>query len=70
MDNVVNTLAHRLGEHLPLSLARVKCLSELVLGLLRCESVNLRKLSLRMGGGAKCASQYRRLQRFFPEHKV
>jgi hypothetical protein len=67
MDNLVNTLARRLGEHLPLSLARINCLSVIVLGLLRCESVNLRRLSLRMGGGAKRESQYRRLQRFFPE---
>ena len=70
MDNVVNALARRLGEHLPLSLARINCLSGIVLGLLRCESVSLRRLSLRMGGGAKRESHYRRLQRFFPERAV
>jgi hypothetical protein len=70
MDNVVNALARRLGEHLPLSVARINCLSGIVLGLLRCESVSLRRLSLRMGGSAKRESHYRRLQRFFPERTV
>jgi hypothetical protein len=65
MDNVINTLTRKLGEHISLSQARLNCLSWLVLGLLRCESVSLRKLSLRMGGTAKRESHYRRLQRFF-----
>lgn len=65
MDTVINTLTRRLGEHLSLSKARLNCLSCLIVGLLRCESVNLRKLSLRMGGDAKPSSHYRRLQRFF-----
>ena len=65
MDNAINTLTRKLGEHVTLSLARLNCLSHIVLGLVRCESVNLRKLSLRMGGSTKPDSHYRRLQRFF-----
>jgi len=66
MDTMTDALARNLEEHLGLSLARLNCLSGIVLGLLRCESVNLRKLSLRLDGKAKRESQYRRLQRFFP----
>jgi hypothetical protein len=65
MDNVINTLTRKLGEHISLSQARLECLSGVILGLLCCESVSLRKLSLRMGGTAKRESHYRRLQRFF-----
>ena len=65
MDNVIGTLTRKLGEHLTLSKARMSCLSCLILSLLRCESVNLRKLSLRMGGESKRESHYRGLQRFF-----
>lgn len=70
MDKVVNTLTLRLGEHLSLSKARLECLAALVLALLACESVNLRKISLRMSGVAQPQSQYRRLQRFFPRPQV
>lgn len=70
MDKVINTLTLRLGEHLSLSKARLECLAAVVLALLACESVNLRKISLRISGDAKPESQYRRLQRFFPERAV
>jgi hypothetical protein len=67
MDKVINTLTLRLGEHLSLSKARLECLAALVLALLAGESVNLRKVSLRMHGAAEPESQYRKLQRFFPQ---
>lgn len=70
MEHVTNALARRLGEHLSLSLARLNCMSALVLALIRSESVSLRKLSLRLGGAAKKESQYRRLQRFFSHRPI
>ena len=66
MYKITATLTRFLGEHLTLSAARLICLSSITMSLLACESVSLRKLSLRMGGAAKPSSQYRRLQRFFP----
>jgi hypothetical protein len=65
MEHVLNTLTQRLGEHLSLSNARLKCMAQLVMALLACESVMLSKLALRMRGGALRDSQYRRVQRFF-----
>ena len=67
MRTVIKTLTQNLSEHLSASFSRLDCISNLIFALLSCESVNLRKLSLRMRGESLAASKYRRLQRFFPE---
>ena len=65
MEHMISTLSRKLGEHLSLSNARLNCMASLVMAMIRAESVSLRKLSLRLGGGAQHRSQYRRIQRFF-----
>lgn len=45
--------------------ARVVCMTNLLIGLLRAGSTNLSKAARHMPGGIKFASKYRRVQRFF-----
>ena len=54
-----------LNRHLDLNLARVKCLSALILALFKVKTVNLTELATAFPGHAQSESHYRRLQRFF-----
>ena len=47
--------------------ARVVCMTNLLVGLLRAASTNLSKVARHMPGGIKFASKYRRVQRFFAQ---
>ena len=58
-------LLHQLNSALDLNLARLKCLTMLVSGILRHRTVNLTILAAENHTGAKNESCYRRLQNFF-----
>ena len=53
--------------HLGWNLARVKCLSALILALFKVKTVNLTELATAFPGRAQSDSPYRRLQRFFQQ---
>ncbi len=56
----------RLGWHL----ARIKCLSCLIVGLYKVKTVNFTELATAFSGSAKVDSHYRRIQRFFKEVQI
>jgi hypothetical protein len=56
----------QLGWHL----ARVKCLSGLIIALFKVKTVNFTELATAFSGAAKVDSHYRRIQRFFKEVKI
>jgi hypothetical protein len=58
-------LTHILKPPLGWHLARVKCLSALIIALFKVKTVNLTELATAFGGRAQSDSTYRRLQRFF-----
>jgi len=58
-------LKHQLGWNL----ARVKCLSCLIIALFKVKTVNFAELATAFSGTAKVDSHYRRIQRFFKEVK-
>ncbi len=60
-------LSEKLGKHFFISSARLDCLSQIILGLIRTRNVNLKKISTTFNGDALIDSHYRRLQRFFSE---
>lgn len=47
--------------------ARVVCMTNILIGLLRAASTNLNKATRHMPGGTKFVSKYRRVQRFFAQ---
>jgi hypothetical protein len=51
-------------------LARIKCLSSLVIALFKVKTVNLTQLATAFPGRAEIASHYRRLQRFFQQVEI
>src|SRR5688572_31273927 len=51
--------------HFGWNLARVKCLSCLIIALFKVKTVNFTELATAFSGGAKTDSHYRRIQRFF-----
>ena len=56
-----------LNEQVGGNLVRIKCLSNLILGVIQCRSVNLTHLASHQSTTAKHASEYRKLQRFFEQ---
>ena len=58
-------LTELLKVHLGWHLARVKCLSALLIALVKVKTVNLAEVATAFPGHARSASPYRRLQRFF-----
>jgi len=60
---LTNVLKLHFGWHL----ARVKCLSCLIIALFKVKTVNFVELATAFSGSAKVASHYRRIQRFFKE---
>jgi hypothetical protein len=53
--------------HFGWNLARVKCLSCLIIALFKVKTVNFAELATAFSGSAKTDSHYRRIQRFFKE---
>lgn len=53
--------------HLGWNLARIKCLSCLIIALFKVKTVNFTELATAFSGAAKVESHYRRIQRFFKE---
>ena len=53
--------------HFGWNLARVKCLSCLIIALFKVKTVNFVELATAFSGSAKVDSHYRRIQRFFKE---
>jgi len=60
-------LADVLKLHFGWNLARVKCLSCLIIALFKVKTVNFAELATAFSGSAKTDSHYRRIQRFFQE---
>ena len=60
-------LTHVLKLHFGWHLARVKCLSCLIIALFKVKTVNFVELATAFSGSAKVDSHYRRIQRFFKE---
>jgi hypothetical protein len=56
--------------HFGWHLARVKCLSGLIIALFKVKTVNFAELATAFSGTAKVDSHYRRIQRFFKEVKL
>ena len=63
-------LCEVLSEQVGGNLARIKCLSNLILGVIQCRSVNLTHLASHQATTAKHASEYRKLQRFFEQWSI
>jgi hypothetical protein len=59
-------LTQELEEHFTANKSRIKCMAQIIRGLFLCQTVNLSRIATRMSG-AKHESQYRKLQRFFPQ---
>ena len=60
-------LTHVLKLHFGWHLARIKCLSCLIVASFQVKTVNFVELATAFSGSAKVASHYRRIQRFFKE---
>ena len=60
-------LTHVLKLHFGWHLARIKCLSCLIIALFKVKTVNFAELATAFAGSAKVDSHYRRIQRFFKE---
>jgi Transposase DDE domain len=63
-------LTRMLKLHFGWHLARVKCLSCLMIALFKVKTVNFAELATAFSGTAKVDSPYRRMQRFFKEVKL
>lgn len=63
-------LTHVLKLHFGWHLARVKCLSCLIIALFKVKTVNFAELATAFSGSAKVDSHYRRIQRFFKEVEI
>ncbi len=60
-------LSHVLKLHFGWHLARIQCLSCLIIALYKVKTVNLVEFATAFSGSAKVDSHYRRIQRFFKE---
>jgi hypothetical protein len=56
--------------HFGWNLARIKCLSCLIIALFKVKTVNFAELATAFSGAAKTDSHYRRIQRFFKAVKI
>ncbi|VAW23360.1 hypothetical protein MNBD_ALPHA11-496 [hydrothermal vent metagenome] len=61
INELESTLKQGMGWHK----SRIKCLVQILLGLITVRTVNLKELAVAMQGTASIDSNYRRLQRFF-----
>jgi hypothetical protein len=69
MDHT-NMLTEVLKLNLGWHLARVKCLSCLIMALFKVKTVNFQELATAFPGSAEVDSHYRRIQRFFKEVEI
>ena len=67
MKKNLSEIRDSLSYHLNLNKARADCLSLMIIGLFKCCTINLQRLSESLGTDTKISSNYRRLQRFFKE---
>lgn len=58
-------LSEKINNHFTLSTARLNCVVQIIIGLIKVSSVNLSLLATTFSGEAKFNSIYRQLQRFF-----
>ena len=63
-------LINLLDNHFDLNLSRTKCLAELILSMIKLQTVNLANICNGFVGKSKPASAYRRLQRFIKEEII
>jgi len=63
-------LANILKVHFDLNLARLKCMSFLIIAIIKTRTVNLTELSVAFPGKVHESSHYKRLQRFFREVEI
>lgn len=63
----INELESRLNDYLGWNKARVNCLTKILLGLLKVNTVNLRKIATVFESDRLVDSRYKRLQRFFAQ---
>ena len=66
----IKELVDILGDNISLNKCRIVCLADIVVGLMICKTVNLKKLSLTKRAGVKPESCYRRMQRFFSDTEM
>ncbi len=62
-------LSQLLGNYFCNSIASIKLLEQIILGLIQVRNVNLTELSLSLEGSSNQASLYRKIQRFFSSFK-
>ncbi len=67
MNKNLSEIRDSLSYHLDLHKTRAECLSLMIIGLFKCCTINLQRLSESLGTDSKISSNYRRLQRFFKE---
>jgi len=63
-------LINLLNNHFDLNLSRTKCLAELILSMIKLQTINLANICNGFAGKSKPASTYRRLQRFIKEEMI
>jgi Transposase DDE domain len=66
----INLFREMLQPHLQWNAARLAFVSTFLIALMRVKTVNLAEIATGFSGGAKVASHYKRLQRFFREFEV
>jgi hypothetical protein len=59
-----------LNESFQWNKARITCFVQMLIALLKTETVNLTKIALYMSGGAQQESRYRRVTRFFANYFI
>ena len=59
-----------LDKYLNLNLSRTKCLAQMVLCMIKSQTVNLANICQTMSNSCKANSSYRRLQRFISEELI
>lgn len=70
MTHRTQPLINLLNNHFALNLSRTKCLAELILSMIKLQTINLANICNGFTGKSKPASTYRRLQRFIKEEII
>ena len=63
-------LINLLDRYLNLNLSRTKCLAQMILCMIKSQTVNLANICQSMNSNCKASSSYRRLQRFISEELI
>ena len=64
MTQELQPLINLINNHFKLNLSRTKCLSQIILSMIKLQTVNLATICNGFESKAKAASSYKRLQRF------